>query len=540
VADEVEIKVSGTDDSAQALKAAKENIDAVGEAASKAEPKITGIDTRLKGFTTTTDRARPGMEKYGQGLDSVGNRFDEMDTRAMGTADGITGVSELMRHGELSASEMAMAFSDVGSSMYNTVIPSLKGAKEGFGSFIQGATGAKTTMGGLGRAAVGAAGVAGVGLLVNALIDAEEKRKALRVEELTEEFTALGKVDFTGLDVLQGGVEKTFEKLLEQSPKLAQNYIDWMESVSDGAAKTGEFQERVDMAIDAQEGFAEATEAAKTNLERESEEVDALREAMDRLIGKSFDVADAQSNITLGIADMTETVKENRKEIGDAATSLDVNTEAGARNHQMITDLVRDQVDYIEALKESGISNEDLAGKIDASVGHLEDQLRKLGFTEGEVRVYTAALRAVPSTIRTNIGTRGVAQSIHDVSRIRRELEALNGYEAHVRIVGTSVGVVLPGGARFNAHGGIIGAATGGIHGSLRIVGEQGPELVSLPTGSMVHSNPDTRRMLAGAVQGGEEKTVRIVIEGTGVLDGLREEIRVTAGGDVQRGLGTL
>ena len=52
------------------------------------------------------------------------------------------------------------------------------------------------------------------------------------------------------------------------------------------------------------------------------------------------------------------------------------------------------------------------------------------------------------------------------------------------------------------AHGGVIGsrvgkAATGGVRNNLTMVGEQGPELVELPGGSRVRSNPDTRRIMS-------------------------------------------
>ncbi|MFM9694537.1 phage tail protein [Streptomyces europaeiscabiei] len=50
------------------------------------------------------------------------------------------------------------------------------------------------------------------------------------------------------------------------------------------------------------------------------------------------------------------------------------------------------------------------------------------------------------------------------------------------------------------AAGGIIGAAAGGARGGLTWVGEQGPELVRLPYGSMVHSNPDSRRIAGEGV----------------------------------------
>jgi predicted nucleic acid-binding Zn-ribbon protein len=50
------------------------------------------------------------------------------------------------------------------------------------------------------------------------------------------------------------------------------------------------------------------------------------------------------------------------------------------------------------------------------------------------------------------------------------------------------------------ASGGIVGAAaSGGLRGGLTMVGEQGFELLDLPTGSRVWSNPDSRRKLAAA-----------------------------------------
>jgi TP901 family phage tail tape measure protein len=50
------------------------------------------------------------------------------------------------------------------------------------------------------------------------------------------------------------------------------------------------------------------------------------------------------------------------------------------------------------------------------------------------------------------------------------------------------------------AAGGVVGyAAAGGIRSNLTWVGEQGPELLDLPAGSRVFSNPDSRRMWAQA-----------------------------------------
>ena len=86
------------------------------------------------------------------------------------------------------------------------------------------------------------------------------------------------------------------------------------------------------------------------------------------------------------------------------------------------------------------------------------------------------------------------------------------------------------------AAGGIIGAATGGARGGLTWVGEQGPEIVRLPYGSRVYSNPDSRRMAAGMGGGGQPIIVHQTITLDGrvlarqIFDPLRGEIRRQGG----------
>lgn len=95
------------------------------------------------------------------------------------------------------------------------------------------------------------------------------------------------------------------------------------------------------------------------------------------------------------------------------------------------------------------------------------------------------------------------------------------------------------------AAGGVVGhAAEGGGRSGLTLVGEQGPELVTLPAGSQVHTAGDSRRMLAGS--GGQPAYVgRLLADRTterGLVDILMSMLRVeifrVAGGDVQQALG--
>jgi phage-related protein len=90
------------------------------------------------------------------------------------------------------------------------------------------------------------------------------------------------------------------------------------------------------------------------------------------------------------------------------------------------------------------------------------------------------------------------------------------------------------------AHGGIIGAATGGPRGGgLTQVAEHGGELIDLPSGSRVYSHSDTDRIMNSGGRGG---TTRVVLEiksdGSQFSNALVELIRLAVrdrGGDVQK-----
>ncbi|RKN61857.1 hypothetical protein D7231_31790 [Streptomyces klenkii] len=92
------------------------------------------------------------------------------------------------------------------------------------------------------------------------------------------------------------------------------------------------------------------------------------------------------------------------------------------------------------------------------------------------------------------------------------------------------------------AHGGVVGtAAAGGPRSRMTLVGEHGPELVDLPAGSRVRSNPDSRRI--SAMGGGPAGPVVLELRSSGsrvddmLLWILRDAIKVR-GGDVQIVLG--
>lgn len=88
----------------------------------------------------------------------------------------------------------------------------------------------------------------------------------------------------------------------------------------------------------------------------------------------------------------------------------------------------------------------------------------------------------------------------------------------HVRYTESGRSVIngIPSRGAFDrAHGGIIGAAGGGPRSAMTLVGEQGPELVSLPFGSSVTPAGQTRTKLGQMAGGGGGLTVNVYVQGS-------------------------
>lgn len=116
-------------------------------------------------------------------------------------------------------------------------------------------------------------------------------------------------------------------------------------------------------------------------------------------------------------------------------------------------------------------------------------------------------------------------------------------YTANVVVRYREVGRAVPiygeyqSGIGGRAHGGIQGAQNGQMSSGLTMVGEHGRELLDLPPGTQVHSNPDTERLLGG-MGGRTVLEVRVIPGADDVMNVLAQNlqfrVRTEAGGDAQ------
>ncbi len=139
-----------------------------------------------------------------------------------------------------------------------------------------------------------------------------------------------------------------------------------------------------------------------------------------------------------------------------------------------------------QAIRDLGAAAIDMQGKASQLSGSFDGKLspalrntfRAAGLTKGEInrleREFRDAHNAGMSFARTY-----KAKMI--LEKVTKE---------------TFIGPVAPGSPFSKAHGGIAGAAGGGVRSNMTLVGEHGPELAELPPGTHVRSNPDSMRMM--------------------------------------------
>ncbi|MFC4609719.1 hypothetical protein ACFO9E_18140 [Streptomyces maoxianensis] len=150
----------------------------------------------------------------------------------------------------------------------------------------------------------------------------------------------------------------------------------------------------------------------------------------------------------------------------------------------------------------------------DNAIPKLEQNKLKL-----QIDNWMAQISVAEKEMRSTTSKERKAQLKANIDQLLEKVRQANGAVATVRgktVVITTVHRHLEEHAQgplWKATGGVVGtAATGGIRSNRVLVGEQGPEIVDLPPGSRVHSNPDTRRMMAGS-GGGDGGLLHLTLE---------------------------
>lgn len=265
---------------------------------------------------------------------------------------------------------------------------------------------------------------------------------------------------------------------------------------------------------------------------------DKLQSATDALKSSQKDLTDAldsSKNATLGLMGAQDSYAQALMAADDAikqnGRAIDVNTKAGLGNRQALEAQAKAALDLLKNMQANGSSAQEMAVQTEV--------LRKRFIATATAMGYGAD--AAAKLAQDFFGDASAASAAaQQAQRLIDKIKAIpSSKQITIGVTTQYVQVGQPGqstgGKAIFASGGIVGgaAASGGVRAGRVLVGEHGPEFADLPAGTMVHSAPDTQRMMGDA---GRPEPATVVLELAGeseLVAMFRRMVRVR-GGNVQ------
>lgn len=347
----------------------------------------------------------------------------------------------------------------------------------------------------------------------------------------------LGSTKINPLWLMAGAKISSFKKSLGRADSvgdLISAISDWRTKIK--AATSGNTEKRL---INQMNKMAGPLIKQQIALTRVNIALDKAKTALTELKDKAAQLKENVTNSIIGSGDVTTGV-----EAGKVTSSSAILNRLKSTNTKA-TEFAR----MLAALKSRGLSGQSIS------------EIAQAGLDGGGFETAKALMRGNSSTIAQ---INQMQKSIADAAKAAGQTTADAMYGAGIKAAEGVVAGLEKQQKRINdimlnaakaleraikkalggkASGGPIGAATGGPRSRLTWVGEHGPELVSLPSGSMVKSNADSRR-LSASWGGGGGQPIEIVVQLDGkvvarqLFDPFRAEIWHRSGGNVQKALG--
>lgn len=258
------------------------------------------------------------------------------------------------------------------------------------------------------------------------------------------------------------------------------------------------------------DGFGDELSDSEAAAEGAAEAQRDLFAAMDEVISSALAGRDAVAAWEGGLDDLRDSVREN-------GATLDLTTEAGRRNHEIMGRLVQAGNERIQTMINEGASADEVRTAQYLMGEQLSRTAGQLGFNNEQAYYYTETLRRVPTSVTTTARFDNAAA-----------MRALWDYQGLVnQMGGGSVAQFIRLGGR--ATGGPVSA------GEAYMVGEEGPEILFMPRDGHVYNAADTATMLAPpiAMSGGSSgvaragggstrEVIQVVLDGRVVAEAVR------------------
>lgn len=508
MSNEVELVIKATDKTADGVQASAKHVRSVGSAVD---------DTAAK-----QRKAADASHEYGKGLEGAGEKADVSEQRIMGARDTIDGLAAIMQGpGQQGISAYLQGWADLASGVANGIVPALQAFS--LANLKAAASTAASKVAMVATSAATKAWAAAQWLL----------NVALTANPIGLVVVAIAAL--VGAIILAYKNSETFRKICDAAFKAVGDAVKWLVDKAVAGFKVfwesikavwDWFKKLTGASDDAKEATDKVAKASDNATQSYQDQADALDDLTNRLLG----LHDGEMGLEEAIDNATAALKKNGKE-------LDVGTEKGRDNQKALDDIVRSTLSWRKSAQDAGKSQEQQNEITEKGRRALVKAMVQMGSSKEAADAYAREILGIPQAKTTSITLRtpNLATVQHNFNVVLRD-----------RVV--NVRVVTTGSTRIADNdkytGGIIGAMGGGPRGRQTLVGEYGPEIVDLPVGSMVHSNPDSMRML-GQMGGGGGGMLHLTLQigdrllGELLLDPVRKVVRTVGGGDVQATFGS-
>lgn len=328
------------------------------------------------------------------------------------------------------------------------------------------------------------------------------------------------------------GLRRQLESGTEAIGKQRDALKEESEFTDDATAKTEDLSTATD-------GSAESFDKASKAVEEAKKALDALNDELDAMLSQFLSVDQAIAKQNQGFLEVDAHLKEMREEYGRNAFALDVTTEAGIANTEMLDGLVESAAGVIEKMREEGATEEAIQAQWEQSKGQLQGVLQQFRDNGVEVGKYDRLLRGVDAHVVTTVEARGLAATMGQLGELKRKYDGAE-YRVRVDVAATQRGGINIGsGVRVFHEGGVVPGRRGE---EVAAVLQAGEEVLALNDPRNMANARHMAPAFAGAAASSGVATAMVVIDVTGGDDQfmrwLRDRVRVEGGGSAQVALG--
>jgi hypothetical protein len=253
-----------------------------------------------------------------------------------------------------------------------------------------------------------------------------------------------------------------------------QRKLDGLKATETEAANAADLNARgVDAMGNSLDGAQGPTDDLTQAVEDNKKAYEDAAKAREDFWNPGFDLEEASTRVQESMQKMADTAFWN-------AGAMDLATEAGRNNRQAFTDAAQAALDEADAMLNNGASSREAADAANGHVKQLQDTWVSLGANRDQVDLLTASLHLTPRDINIQFKVPGLDYASANVLVLFDTLEKLKNGDYSLANVGSNIGAGIAGLSAGRASGG--SAMPYAVHP----VGENGSEVVSTPTGSVL------------------------------------------------------